>query len=111
MEKEKIREKLKEMRKLVDELKYHCDLYYKKDAPVITNEEYDAMYEKLEEMEKETGIILPDSPTVNVGNDIDEDSPLRRVRHTHLMLSMDKTKDAGGVVSLLKGEFGIAMHA
>ena len=109
MEKEKIREKLKEMRKLVDELKYHCDLYYKKDAPVITNEEYDAMYEKLEEMEKETGIILPDSPTANVGNDIDEDSPLRRVRHTHLMLSMDKTKDAGGVVSLLKGEFGIAM--
>ena len=57
----------------------------------MDNREYDALYSKLEQMEKETGIVLADSPTVNVGYEAVDALP--KETHESPMLSLDKTKD------------------
>jgi DNA ligase (NAD+) len=77
----------KEMKNLVDELNRHCHRYYVLDAPVISDQEYDRLYRQLKELEQETGLILPDSPTQRVGA-----PPLEKfdkVKHTEPMLSLD----------------------
>ena len=56
----------------------------------MSNLEYDALYEELEGLEKETGIVLANSPTVNVGYEAVEELP--KDRHEAPMLSLDKTK-------------------
>ncbi len=56
----------------------------------MSNREYDALYDQLEKMEKETGIVLADSPTVNVGYEAVDVLP--KETHESPMLSLDKTK-------------------
>ena len=79
-----------EMKKLVNVLNKHRDLYYNKQAPIISDHEYDMLYDKLERMEKETGIVLSNSPTRTVGFEVK--SELKKVKHSHPMLSLSKTK-------------------
>lgn len=79
-----------EMRALVERLNETSYAYYVKDEPLISDAEWDALYEKLKKLEAETGVILPDSPTKRVGGE-----PLKEfAQHTHLirMLSMDKAQ-------------------
>lgn len=79
-----------EMRKLVDRLNETAYAYYVLDNPVITDHEWDALYDKLAAMEKETGTVLPDSPTRRVGGE-----PLaafRQHRHINRLWSMDKVQ-------------------
>lgn len=59
-----------EMEKLVDELNKHCYNYYVLDAPTISDKEFDKLYDKLVKLEKETGIVLPNSPTQRVGGEV-----------------------------------------
>ena len=64
---------------------------YNEGKPAISDKEWDQLYFKLAELEKETGIIYPNSPTQSIfAEDIDA---LKKVKHNHLMLSLDKTKD------------------
>lgn len=58
-----------EMKKLVEEINKHCYNYYVLDNPTISDKEFDALYDKLVKMEKETGIVLPNSPTQRVGGE------------------------------------------
>ena len=58
---------------------------------IMDNREYDELYDRLEKMEKETGIVLADSPTVNVGYEAVDSLP--KENHETPMLSLDKTKD------------------
>ena len=75
------------MREMIDKLKEASKEYYKGN-PIMTDYEYDQLYDYLVELEKETGIIYSDSPTQNVGTEpVDE---ISKVRHDHLMLSLDK---------------------
>ena len=78
------------MRDLIDKLNYYNKMY---DAgtPVISDKEYDDLYFELEKMEKETGIIYPDSPTQTIHYDVV--TKLNKVTHNHQMLSLAKTKD------------------
>lgn len=79
-----IRQKIE---KLVKELNYHCYRYYVLDSPVISDAEYDRLYQELKELEDKYHYILPDSPTQRVGA-----PPLDKfdkVRHTEPMLSLD----------------------
>lgn len=61
------------MEQLVAELNKHNYQYYTLDAPVISDKEYDALYDQLVALEKETGMTLPDSPTQRVGESCSKD--------------------------------------
>lgn len=79
-----------DMRKLVDRLNETAHAYYVLDDPIITDHEWDALYDRLVAMEKETGVVLPDSPTLRVGGE-----PLaafRQHRHLNRLWSMDKVQ-------------------
>lgn len=80
---------------------------YDEGYPIISDKEWDDMYFELVQLEKETGTILPDSPTQKIHYEVV--SELKKVKHNHPMLSLDKTKDIKEVESFLKGHDWIAM--
>lgn len=80
-----------EIKSLVEKLNEASKAYYKEDREIMSNLEYDKLYEKLESLEKETGIVLSNSPTRNVGYEILESLP--KEAHKSRMLSLDKTKE------------------
>ena len=80
---------------------------YDEGYPLISDKEWDDMYFELARLEKETGIILPDSPTQKINYEVV--SELKKVKHNHPMLSLDKTKDIKEIESFLKGHDWIAM--
>ena len=94
------------IRNLIDELNRLTKLY-DKGCPEISDKDYDDLYFKLKKMEEETGIIYSDSPTQNIH--FEKVSELKKVKHNHPMLSLDKTKDIKEVESFLKGHDWIAM--
>ena len=79
-----------EMPKLVDLLNEYAYRYYVLDDPAVSDAEYDRLYDELADMEKETGTVLPDSPTQRVGGAQKEGF----VRHKHLepLWSLDKAQ-------------------
>lgn len=84
-------DKRKQIREKVDFLNRAARAYYQENREMISNLEYDRLYDELQQMEKETGIVLGNSPTLNVGYQILSDLP--REAHQRPMLSLDKTKD------------------
>ncbi len=82
--------KTQRMKELAAVLNKASRAYYAEDREIMSNLEYDALYEELEGLEKETGIVLAYSPTVNVGYEAVEELP--KDRHEAPMLSLDKTK-------------------
>lgn len=78
----------KEMVDLVKKLNNACDAYYNTDKELMPDAEYDKLYDKLVEMEKEEGITLPNSPTKRVGFEVKSDLP--KVVHTIPLKSLDK---------------------
>ncbi len=79
------------MRELVDKLNEASRAYYAEDVEIMSNYEYDKLYDELVRMEEETGITLSDSPTVNVGYESVDFLP--KEAHEKPMLSLAKTKD------------------
>lgn len=79
--------------------------YYQESKEIMTNLEYDGLYDELVELEKETGIILSESPTVNVGFEVI--SSLPKVKHDEPMLSLDKTKSVEELSAFLKDKKGV----
>ena len=84
-------EKQQRVNELVEILGEAARAYYQEDREVMSNKEYDALYDELVALEKETGIVLAGSPTVNVGYEVL--SELEKVPHDSPMLSLDKTKN------------------
>ena len=82
-----------QMKELVKKLNEAAKAYYQEDREIMSNREYDDLYDQLESMEAETGIVLADSPTVNVGYEAVDALP--KETHESPMLSLDKTKDRG----------------
>ena len=95
-----------EMRELIDKLNYYTKLYDEGKSP-ISDKDWDDMYFHLEELEEKTGIYLGNSPTIHV--DYQVVNQLKKVKHNHPMLSLDKTKSVDEVVSFLGKNDGIAM--
>lgn len=79
------------MKELVQKLNEAAKAYYQEDREIMSNREYDALYDELEQAEKITGIVLADSPTVRVGYEAVDALP--KETHEFPMLSLDKTKD------------------
>ena len=65
--------------------------YYQEDREIMSNYEYDKLYDELKKMEEETGIVLSNSPTIRVGYELLSNLP--EERHEKVMLSLDKTKE------------------
>ena len=82
---------IKKMKELGEKLREASRAYYQEDREIMSNVEYDALYDTLSALEKETGIVLADSPTVNVGYEAVEQLP--KEEHERQMLSLDKTKE------------------
>lgn len=84
------RDRIKELVDTLNKLSYY---YYTLDSPKVSDKEYDALYDELLRLERETGIILPDSPTQRVGG-----TPLEKFeKHRHLgsLWSLDKSQSFG----------------
>ena len=79
------------MKELVELLNKAGRAYYQEDREIISNYEYDKLYDELEALEKETGITLAGSPTVSVG--YEAVNALPKETHETPMLSLDKTKE------------------
>lgn len=85
------RQKQDRMQELVNLLNRAGKAYYQQAEEIMSNYEYDRLYEELQNLEKELGITLSDSPTVNVGYEVLSELP--KERHEQPMLSLDKTKE------------------
>ena len=82
---------LHRMKELVEKLDQAAKAYYQEDREIMSNQEYDSLYDQLEQLEKETGTVLTNSPTVRVGYEAVNELP--KEEHPSPMLSLDKTKD------------------
>ena len=95
---------IKRMKELISVLSEAADAYYNKDEEIMSNYEYDKLYDELEGLEKKTGIILAGSLTQKVGFELV--SKLPKVKHPSPMLSLDKTKDRIALGNSLGGQPG-----
>lgn len=76
------------------------DAYYNRSEPIISDSEYDNLFDELRQLETETGIILSNSPTQTVGFEVK--SKLAKVQHKIPLLSLDKTKDENELVKFAR---------
>lgn len=92
---------MERMKELTELLNQASKAYYAEDREIMSNQEYDALYEELEKLEGETGIVLANSPTVSVGYEAVDELP--KERHGTPMLSLDKTKSREELRDWLQG--------
>ncbi len=92
-------DKKERLKKLVSVLNEASKAYYQKDTEIMSNLEYDKLYDELQGLEQETGIVLANSPTIHVGYEVL--SELEKQAHPAPMLSLDKTKETAALVSWL----------
>ena len=84
-----------------------CTKAYDEGKPLITDKEWDDLYFQLEQLEKEAGLILSNSPTQSISFEVVNE--LQKVEHDHKMLSLEKTKSADDVLTFCKGKQILAM--
>jgi DNA ligase (NAD+) len=80
----------KRMKELVDLLNRASRAYYSEDTEIMSNYEYDALYDELVRLEEKTGTVLSGSPSVSVGYETVSELP--KEQHLRPMLSLDKTR-------------------
>ena len=100
---------MEDKRKLMEEkvayLNKAARAYYQESRELISNQEYDKLYDELQALEEETGVILANSPTIHVGYEVV--SSLPKEQHPSPMLSLDKTKEVGALESWLNDKEGL----
>lgn len=89
-------QRIKELTKILTEA---GKAYYQENREIMSNFEYDKLYDELSALERETGIVLAGSPTVTVGYESVQELP--KERHEQPMLSLDKTKDVEALKSFV----------
>lgn len=90
---------LQRMKELNQKLNQAAKAYYQEDREIMSNQEYDALYQELEQLEKETGTVLAGSPTTVVGYEAVDELP--KESHESPMLSLDKTKEREALRSFI----------
>jgi len=94
-------EKVERIKYLVETLNQASKAYYAEDREIMSNREYDNLYDELQALEQETGMVMANSPTVSVGYEAVDELP--KERHESPMLSLDKTKDREALRDWLEG--------
>lgn len=87
------------MKELVSLLREASKAYYQEAREIMSNKEYDALYDELLKLERETGVIMSNSPTHTVGYEVISELP--KEKHKTPMQSLDKTKDVQVLKSFL----------
>jgi len=100
-----MQDNINHMKELARKLNEAAKVYYQGEDEIMSNFEYDKLYDELQNLEKETGVVLAGSPTMRVGYEVL--SSLPKERHPSPMLSLDKTKDTGELVSWLGDKEGL----
>lgn len=98
--------KIEDIRNFINALNKATEAY-DQGKPYLSDMDWDTMYYNLEKLEKETGIIYPDSPTQTIHYDVVNN--LKKVTHDHPMLSLQKTKDVEDIKEFIGGRAWIAM--
>lgn len=93
------------MKELVEQLDAAARAYYQESRELMSNKEYDALYDELAALEKKTGTVLAKSPTAHAGYEVL--SALPKEDHPSPMLSLDKTKDVSQLQSFLGEQMGV----
>ena len=98
-------DKTKRIRELIGTLRAAGRAYYQESREIMSNFEYDKLYDELVSLENETGIVFANSPTQNVGYEVV--SALPKERHEKPMLSLNKTKSVEELADWLGGQTGL----
>ena len=98
-------DKIDRIHELVNILNKARYAYEQEDEEIMSNYEYDKLYDELKALEEETGTILNNSPTVNVGYEVVSDLPKKK--HQTPMLSLEKTKERDELIAFLNGREGV----
>ena len=98
-------DKRKRINELIEVLNGASRAYYQESREIMSNLEYDRLYDELETLEKETGIVMAQSPTRNVGYEVLSELP--KEAHPSPMLSLDKTKEVGVLQEWLGDQQGV----
>ena len=98
-------EALHRMKELVEKLREASKAYYAQDREIMSNFEYDNLYDELVALEQETGMVLTGSPTISVGYEAVDELP--KEAHESPMLSLGKTKDRDELRSWLGDQEGL----
>ncbi|MFV0313697.1 MAG: NAD-dependent DNA ligase LigA, partial [Anaerotignum sp.] len=96
---------MKRIKELISILNDAAWVYYQKDLEIMSNQEYDHLYDELVSLEKESGMIFANSPTQKVGYTVL--SNLKKVKHESPILSLDKTKEIAKLKDFLGEKQGI----
>ena len=99
--------KIDRIKELVGLLNHYRNEYYNNSRSEISDFEYDQLLDELTNLESETGFIMAVSPTQTVGYEVK--SELKKVKHNHPMLSLDKTKSVDDVITFLNGKDCVIM--
>lgn len=83
-------DKIKRLKELTEQLNHYRDSYYNNSESLVSDKQYDDLFDELQSLEEETGIVMSNSPTKTVGYEVK--SKLKKVKHSHPMLSLNKTK-------------------
>lgn len=100
-----IKKDIDRIKELVEILNRAGRAYYSEGIEIMSNFEYDALYDELKALEKKTGYVMSDSPTVNVGYEVLSELP--KERHEKPMLSLEKTKSVEELADWLGEQRGI----
>lgn len=92
-------EKVERIKELTKELNKYRDSYYNDSKSLISDYEYDNLYDELQKLEDETGLSFANSPTKTVGFEVK--SELKKIKHSHPMLSLDKTKSVEELIKFI----------
>ena len=95
-----VNSKIDRIKELVNILNEAAKAYYSESREIMTNYEYDALYDELTKLEEETGIVLANSPTNRVGYEVLSELP--KETHASPMLSLSKTKSREELADWLK---------
>ena len=97
--------KIQRMKEIIPLLKQAAKAYYQEDREIMSNFEYDRLYDELAGLERETGVIMAGSPTQEVGYQVLEELP--KETHESPMLSLDKTKSVEELADWLGDQKGL----
>ena len=98
-------EKIRRIKELIRIINEAGKAYYEEDREIMSNYEYDALYDELTALEKETGVVFAGSPTQNVGYEVLSELP--KEAHESPMLSLNKTKNVDELREWLGDQKGL----